>query len=207
MGRTPVKTRKGKGQAVKSSLQTLADESFARCPKGHQLPHRTDKGRCTPLSCAADGALERVRTDKEETVEGKIAKVVNDEKARTAIQASRAQVWREFMQIPVDLHGADAEEYFDREMTDLLPFALAKVKKDLFYGTEEQQERASDRVMRANGKSQRENPGNQTPSIVINMVNADGSKATATVAPPQLPWRKEKVLNPSPEAAVTEEKK
>ncbi len=197
MGKTPVKTRKSKVGSLQSTLEHRADAAFTRCPSGHPLPHRTEKGRCTPLLCAekAGTGLSRLRDDKVIDPEERLAKVKGDEEMRIKVQTSRAQVWQDFLQIPVDLKGADAEKYFDDEIVNMLPFAVGVLKKQLHFGTEEQQERAATKVMDANGRGKREAGGTTAPSIIINMVQADGSTGM------KLPWRKD-----SPAEATVEVK-
>lgn len=48
----------GRGsKAVGKAEKTLAAEkSGATCPKGHKLPHRTNRGRCTPVHCPGSAA-------------------------------------------------------------------------------------------------------------------------------------------------------
>lgn len=182
MGRTPVKARKSKKALVGSSLDALADSKFLRCPKGHGLPHKTDKGRCTPLSCAeTSGDLTRVRVDKIEDPEERVTKVAGDEELRVKVQSARKEVWNKFLGIPMDLKGAEAEKYADDELQSMLPFAIGVVKKQLLYGTEEQQERAADRVLKATGKSAKEAAASMAPTMVIQM--APGTKFEFPWAP------------------------
>lgn len=201
MGKTPVKTRKSRPAQLMSSLEQRAD-AFVKCPAGHTLPHKTEKGKCTPLYCSMKGgtgmALGKV---KDMTPEERITKVVVDEETRIKVQKSRAETWATFLQVPVDLKGADAEKYFDEEMVNLLPMALAVTKKNLLYGTEEQQTNAANKVMDANGRGKREAPGSTTPSIVINLGNVqvpttvDGKVVAQVETKPAaltLPWRKAK---------------
>lgn len=196
MGRTPKKTRASSQALVKSSLQVNADAAFARCPEGHRLPNKTDRGQCSPLVCALKNGIARLRPEKDDgtTVEERVGKVKGDEEMRIKIQQARKQTWQEFLQIPVDLKGGDAEKYADDELVNLLPFAVGVVKKQLLYGTEEQQERAALRVLDANGKAKKEAVGQQAPAVVINL--PPGSDASSFFT-----WRKPKEV--AGEAVVT----
>jgi hypothetical protein len=204
------KLRSRKGLRTKSSLENIAESSFLRCPRGHSLPHKTDVGRCTPLSCVEASELPRLRPDKEDSVEARIGKVRDDEVSRTQIQNVRRTVWQDFLQIPVDLKGADAEKFADEQLVDMLPFAVGVLKKQLLFGSEDQQERAANKVMDANGRGKRELGGNTTPSIIINMTQGGVATAqtvdgqvvpTAAATPPGLPWRKPLPLASKPEVS------
>ncbi len=185
MGRTPARTRKAKNQVLKSTLETVGDANFARCPSGHPLPHKTERGRCTPMYCAEKVDLPRLRHDKDdEPAEVRVAKVTGDEELRVKVQSARRTVWQNFLQIPVDLKGADAEKYADEELVSMLPFAVGVLKKQLLFGTEEQQTQASYKVLDANGKGKRESAGNSAPSIIINLPGGVGVGGQIA-----LPWR------------------
>lgn len=181
MGKTPVKARKSKQALLKSDLEMNADSKFLRCPKGHALPNKTDNGRCTPLSCAMETGMARVRPDKMDDPEERVTKVTGDEEMRVKVQSARKEVWNKFLGIPMDLKGAEAEKYTDDELVNMLPFAVGVVKKQLLYGTEEQQERAADRVLKATGKSAKEAAASLAPTMVINM--APGAKFEYPWAP------------------------
>lgn len=169
------RTNKGKNALTQSTLEVSADEKFTRCPGNHSLPHRGNGGRCTPLYCA-DASLPAVRikadiasSDNDDVGEDRLAKVKSDEELRTKIQLERRQVWQKFLQIPVDLRGADAEKYADEQLVDMLPFAVGVLKKQLMFGTEDQQERAAKQVLEANGKSRKEAAASLAPTMIIQM--------------------------------------
>lgn len=198
MGKTPVRTRKSKDALLKSDLEMNADSKFLRCPKGHALPNKTDQGRCTPLTCAQETGLARVRPEKMDDPEERTAKVTGDEELRIKVQSARKEVWNKFLGIPADLKGADAEKYADDEIVNLLPFAVGVVKKQLLYGTEEQQERAADRVLKATGKSMKEAAASMAPTMVINM--APGQKF-------EFPWAPKTVEGVVTKPGTDDEKK
>jgi len=204
MGRTPPRKLSSRKTQLQSGLEVETDKSFARCPDGHPLPRKTQRGRCTPLACADKLSMAEVKTHhltkrtaekamseipgvtlaKEEDAEDRIVKVTGDEELRVKIQSARKKVWQDFLQIPIDLRGADAEKHADEELVNMLPFAVGVIKKQLLFGSEEQQERAANKVLDANGRGKRESPGASTPSIIINMANG-----VAGATGIQLPWR------------------
>ncbi len=115
----------------------------------------------------------------------RIAKVADNEVAYTKIQAAKRAVWQDFLQIPIDLKGAEAEKYADDELVNMLPFAIGIVKKQLLFGTEEQQERAATKVLESNGRGKRDVQGNTAPAIIINLPGGNSLN---------LPWRGDKVI-------------
>lgn len=193
----------------KSSLENEAEKSFARCPEKHKLPNHTEFGRCTPVYCAVrvDRTVDtsspiadvvestphkvtkpRPPKDLVKTpvdTEERLAKVTDNEVAYTKIQAAKRAVWQDFLQIPIDLKGAEAEKYADDELVNMLPFAIGIVKKQLLFGTEEQQERAATKVLESNGRGKRDVQGNTAPAIIINLPGGNQLN---------LPWRGDKTV-------------
>lgn len=74
----------GRSKAVPQDILAL-EATQGRCPSGHLLPHKTNKGRCTPLHCAGslsgaskdDPTSERASSEIEHSDLGKAVKGLN----------------------------------------------------------------------------------------------------------------------------------
>lgn len=161
---------------------------FNACPKGHALPHKGANGECTPLRCAAGAtgpkpekpaaktSTERSREfrerRKEELAEYQatdLGKADADEERRIAIAAKRHEKWMDFLGTPTGLTGDEAEKWADGKLVSLLPIAVAQIERSLKYGTEDQKDKAADKILNATGRGKREALGQSTPPIVIQL--------------------------------------
>lgn len=152
------------------------------CPKGHKLPNRTKTGRCTPLYCATETKKESKEIVKKYV--GELAPLDTDEdtgdKARKliAMRKSQREARREVIEAP-DLGGEEAEKWADEKIVTLLPKAVAELEYQLEYGSDEQRERAANKVLDANGRGKQDKAGaGSAPIILLN------------VQPGQVPWAK-----------------
>lgn len=59
-----------------------------RCPEGHKLPHRTERGRCTPVHCAGHSAGANSR----QPVAERKATSVESPRTNSALKASQKEV-------------------------------------------------------------------------------------------------------------------
>lgn len=169
-------------------MPVVAETKQGTCPGGHILPHKTSRGQCTSLYCAEIAPTEK-KVDITAIEKAKLAnslanpldEIDKDANIRQKAAEARLRVRRKAVPIPEGLDGALAEEWADRELVNLLPVAVANLKHDLLYGDERARSEATDKVLRANGRSQRESLTGGGQTIILNI----GSN----------PWKKEKVID------------
>ena len=157
-------------------------KSFNKCPKGHKLPRVTKKGQCTPLDCADDAKEKVVSIVKKEKAPPPVVFDDEDEdeladsRKKLKLRASQREARRELIPAP-ELEGTDAENWADQKIVKLLPKAVAELEYQLEYGSDEQRERAANKILDATGRGKTERGGAGTaPIILLNM------------APGQVPW-------------------
>jgi len=160
-----------------------AERKFYTCPAGHTLPHRTERGECSPLYCpgSTPGSIKR----KEAALKDLAAAKKSDgtyappEKELAAIERAklRADARRKLVPVPEGLAGADAEAWVQQRQVALAPLALAEQEYQLLFGDDEQRAKASARILDSTGHGKKESGNTAGPVIVI---NASGF---------QLPWR------------------
>lgn len=93
------------------------------------------------------------------------------------------------------LEGADAEEWADKKIVEMLPLAVAELEFQLKYGDDEQRAKAANKVLDATGRGKRENgAGAVAPIIMIQSGAAfqlpwvkDVKTVESIVVPNQLP--------------------
>lgn len=174
----------------------MAAEDFLKCPKGHSLPHRGPTGECSPLRCAgADKAVDThaarqaryMARKKVADVEARggeeLIKAEDAEEKKIKLAARKHEKWMQFLGAPTDLAADKVEEYADKKLVSLLPAAVAVLEQHVKYGTEEQRERAANKILDANGRGKREAVAASTPPIVINISGGGG-----------LPWLKSETV-------------
>lgn len=208
-----------------------AEKAFYRCPGGHELPHRTENGQCTPLFCSAnemqeggrsaenrlkrlkkergnDDALVRAREAAAKGVgvdpaietaitaegdEGAAAKELArvskvDETARLGKAMGRHLARHNFLKVPKGLEGAEAEQWADSKLVNLLPDAVAELEYQLKLGDDSQRERAAKMVLESMGRGRRESGGGSNAPVIIIAGGAGGQV--------QVPWA-QKVAPPT----------
>lgn len=145
-----------------------SNNSFAKCPEGHDLPRRLEGGTaCTPVHCAGDGtAAEAKAKGKREKhlVEGPLAKFTQRQALMTPV--------------PKDLNAAESEAFVNAKKAELAPSAILELEYQLKFGTDEQRMKAAERILDATGHGKRE--GNFGSAAVIIVTGVDATK---------LPWK------------------
>ena len=190
--------RRGKNREVKAGDKTKPSSmpdrvregtiQMGTCPAGHGLPHRTDKGRCTPIYCPGSRpgkfSTKKRLADAKNTPED----VEHEETKRIEKARGRHRARSAFLQVPEGLKGADAEDFYDQKMVELLPQVAGEIEFDLKYGDWDQREKAKQAVRDSTGRGKREaGLGGGTPMIML--INPSGQGG-----PLELPWVKRAVL-------------
>lgn len=158
-----------------------AKPSLTTCPNGHTLPRVTARGQCTPLHCVGD---ERAKVTDVALVPAKKKEAPARESARDgdygdklAMRATQKDARRELVPVPVELEGEAAEKWADEKIVKLLPRAVAEIEFQLEYGSDEQRERAANKILDATGRGKTERgSAGSAPIILLNMT------------PSSLPW-------------------
>lgn len=119
--RQPQRQPPNRHKAVPSDVLKL-ETSQGRCPNGHLLPNKTNKGRCTPVYCAGSLAGSN---DRQSTSEVKSESVLTP-RVGSALKAAKAEVLAQL--------DARADEVIDRllpgeSMEMLAARASAKAQK------------------------------------------------------------------------------
>lgn len=190
------------------------------CPKGHALPHDTERGQCTPIYCADNTAKVsaapltkngRPRSDKKRLTKIQTAEVVAvltgstsiEDAARTAaneqlaVHAGKLIARQTFLKVPQGLTDAAAEEWADKKLINLLPDAIAEAEYRLKLGDDDQRWSAAKQILESTGRGKKEAMnGGASPLVIINM--GAGSK---------LPWSTKPVGGELVEGGVVNEKK
>jgi hypothetical protein len=142
-----------------------------KCPKGHELP-RTVRGgaQCTPLDCADD---VKALVKKGEVPVAIVPSEDSDDEAlkeRRKIEIRKTQLAarRGVVELPEGLEGEAAEKWADKKIVELLPLAVSELEYQLKYGSDEQRERATAKVLDANGRGKAEKAVGANQQIIIN---------------------------------------
>lgn len=179
MGNIP--SRRSTSQLVAEMPEATkeAEESFFRCPRGHQLPHRLSNGDCTPIYCAGEAKRQeltrakskRVKPPQEKAAEEALATAADEAVAHAKKSMERAKakfdVRAKFMSVPAGLGGAAAEEYYDAQVAALLPYVAAELEYQLKFGDDAQRMAAAQKVMDTTGKGKKEVMGGGGATIII----------------------------------------
>lgn len=126
-------------------------------------------------------ALKAALPDDEVTklVKGEANDLAVDAARQSAAEAKAEQLIRmghaagrfaaraKFVGLPEGLQGAEAEEWADKRLIDLLPAAVAELEYQLKLGDDKQRIEAADKVLSANGRSRRDGGGLGTAPIII----------------------------------------
>jgi hypothetical protein len=89
----------------------------ARCPKGHVLPNRTNRGKCTPVYCAGATAGSNSKQPEAETVATKVKNPDVNNALRSALSVQKAEI--------LAAMDARADEVIDRLLPGETPEMLA----------------------------------------------------------------------------------
>jgi hypothetical protein len=167
------------------------------CPAGHKLPHQTKAGQCTPLYCAAKMKAPKAPKVKREPAATDPATAPADDGTEKliALRRSKADAWAQLVPVPQGLAGAEAEEFADKKLIELLPYAVADLERDLKFGTDEQRVKARDKVLDATGRGKSDKAfGGGAPIIMLNMT------------PGQIPWAQRVTAQGAEEIAIVDGK-
>lgn len=86
---------------------------------------------------------------------------------------------KHFSTVPKGLVGADAEAWADQKLVSLLPWAVAEVEHQLKFGTNQERERAAQKVLDATGRGKRDASTGSTAPIIVLTAGPNGL---------ELPW-------------------
>lgn len=185
--------------------QKEADQKFSRCPKGHALPHRTNKGLCSPLFCAGSikGAKStakpvqpkpaKVKQDAlEKAARGELADLgfdieaagVEEATAQTTgkiVQAHGRYTARQaYLKVPEFKDARERDTWVENKKMELVPLALANVEYSLKLGDSIERERAGSKILDMTGHGKKDGgSGNSAPLIML---------IGAPTTPGQGPW-------------------
>ncbi len=202
MGKVPPRRRAGM-----SEDDVKAEASFLRCPSGHALPHRTNRGNCNPMFCSAPAksgadpapsAGEPAETptgpiqpeapaDEFTPVESRaVTKQVDEDKkqaldvARRIKQAhTRHEARLKYLgDVPEFKDEKEKEQWIEAKKKALIPLALLDVEYALKLGDTAERERARREVLDMTGHGKRESQNQQNQPLIIISGLADGG----------LPW-------------------
>lgn len=202
------------GRRSKTPLMTeeqkAFEQKFGRCPKGHQLPHRTNKGICTAVFCAgaSSGAPSKKKSRRTEVVELReevigaatqpidaptapntaLAPVDSDldtheltEVANRITKAkTRHQARMAYVKLPVFKDQKEIELHVEAKKMELLPLALADVEYQLKLGDAQEREKARKEVLDMTGHGKQD--GKSGPSTPQIIIIGAGTDAQS------LPW-------------------
>lgn len=172
---------------------------FLSCPKGHKLPHKTDRGECSPVFCPgfegggvkmraaklAKQVVKAISAEADEVIESaplskegkEIAVTAKGELLGKLSQAHGRQAARKtFFKVPPNLQGADAEAWAQQKAVSLLPEAMAELEYQLMLGDDAQRRDAARDILDINGMRKRESSSGGGATIILNL----GGK--------ELPW-------------------
>lgn len=189
-------TNRGQNASM-SEEQKSAESQFGRCPKGHAIPHRTNKGNCTPLFCAGSksGASRAEQKAKKEGLEptqivrqgvkelttqdlGEVDELELSETSSRIMKAStRHKARLAFLKVPETFSDPkEREKWVEDKKQELLPLALADVEYSLKLGDQQERERARREVLDMTGHGKREGGGGSTSPLIM-LVGVSGNPA------------------------------
>lgn len=154
--------------------------SMLMCPGGHNLPHKTNRGACTPLWCVHEkidprkGSVEQrvakkiVKEDAKKRGE-RVAKIKREEIERGMMQIARKEVRAGLTEAAPELGGEEAESWALQKISRLLPDAVAELEYQLKFGDDKQRMDAARDVLDANGLRKRDAMGASGQTIVLNV--------------------------------------
>lgn len=162
--------------------QRSDEAKFGRCPKGHALPHRTNKGNCTPLFCAGSTAsptpkkgssplakqeAKDMATDIAKADDSVDLDVLTETTSRISKAATRHKARMAYVKVPEFSDAKEREKWVENKKNELVPLALADVEFSLKLGDSQERERARKEVLEMTGHGKRDTGGGSTSPLII----------------------------------------
>lgn len=180
----------------KSAALVEVEANCARCPTGHALPHHTNLGQCTPLFCAvppakgpkrdgpaypgrgqsygvAETALSSSKSAKDDRAKEK-RDLISAEKRRLGYANDRRRVREEYIKVPKNLSGPEAEAYVTKRLVELTPYAVAELEYQLLYGDDRQRAEMMKEALDRTGFGVKDGGGSAVGPVLI--INASGGQ-------------------------------
>lgn len=181
MGKLPGRLKK---TPLLTEDQKKTDAKFGRCPKGHALPHRTNKGNCTAMFCMGGGKAKSPSKAKKETAlavkDGltDLAEADGEELAMVSSKIAQANTRHrarlQFTKTPESfVDEKTQEEWVEAKKKSLVPLALADVEYALKLGDAQEREKARKEVLDMTGHGRKE-AGNAPTQPLIIITNGPG---------------------------------
>lgn len=172
-----------------------------QCPDGHNLPHETESGQCTPMYCAAPS-----RSSSDPDVSAIVVRGGDDKADYSGTDEERhvnkglvkEAIRNKALKVPTGLKGAAAEQHVDGKLTELSVAAVAVLEERLRFGNDDQRYRAARDVLAATGHGPRE-AGGRVGALII--IQANGEQSTLP------PWKRKPVVIDAKDVKVTPAKK
>lgn len=142
------------------------------CPGGHELPHTTQRGSCTPLRCAETGS----KAPFTDVVAAKKRAPAREERAIKPVKEAdegfeeadvHFQLRARKLGLPLAMDGDASEAWATKRLDELRAVAVADMEWDLKYGNEQQRREARRDLLDATGMRKKEGGGNIVPSMTI----------------------------------------
>lgn len=180
MGKLPGRLKK---TPLLTEEQKTTEAKFGRCPKGHKLPHRTNRGLCTPVYCVGSkpGKKDKkqkalVPVDPGFTDLAEVGSIIGnplftdpmfERKIQEAETRHNARV--KFVQMPFSFaNEKEQDAWIEAKKRALVPLALADVEYSLKLGDQQEREKARKEVLDMTGHGKKEADGSKsTPQIII----------------------------------------
>lgn len=155
--------------------QKAAESKFGRCPKNHALPHRTNKGNCTPLFCAGSTpgnvTLTKVKKEAKLAVQdlGEVGDVdeAEDVMIRQSKNHTKHLARMKYVNLPEFRDAKERETWVENKKQELVPLAIADLEIQLKLGDTQEREKARKEVLDMTGHSKREGAGSTSPLIML----------------------------------------
>lgn len=185
----------GRRKNLLTEEQARLEEKFGRCPKGHALPHRTERGNCNPMMCAGMDSPVRDRSDQRKggkskskspkgsstvvpgdalqttalaEVDQAIASEMTEAETRIVKAATRHKARMKYVGMPTEwADDKEREKWIESKKRELIPFALAEVEYSLKLGDPSERERARKDVLDMTGHGKREPGGQGGPAQIV----------------------------------------
>jgi hypothetical protein len=160
--------------AAKKKSKSAKKPSFTTCPTGHKLP----RAGCTPLKCRSGERLavaDVAEADPTSVAARALAKKPHAEALEAEFEEQNAaaevafQLRARRLGLPPDLDEEASEEWAENRLNKLRAVAVADMEWDLRYGDAQARREARRDLLSATGMRNREQLGNITPSIVVNI--------------------------------------
>lgn len=176
-----------------------------KCPEGHDCGVKSTKykGVCTPLSCCQAGPKFRAISAIEEAANnpprlGKEDRVPNSEihdreteeedeqkfrRQLAKLKRRRDERLRQIGFTGHGLQGADAEEYVQKRIQALTPYAIAEQEHRLFHGNDQARDSASRVILESGGHGKKEGVQvGASPVLILTGIEVPWAKKTVEEA-------------------------